>query len=448
MPAGSVASAATLHADAIELGDVIFVSRKSKGSWLSRMGQWFLVLGRHERPVRFHYAHVAMGISPGLVLHADGKSICFEALEKAVGAGEPGANFRVARRTEPPLSASQKSAMRLEAERYLGQPYSFVPGRYSSWLGRAIRLVSQGLGRQTRPFCSELITYAYRAAGVRFGLSPDRAYPADLDRVCRGPGWSDVTSLYHHDTATDILALVERSGLSRADEVASFVRSLEIDFSDAHAILAMGSNAKFGAIEVIAQGLSTLLKATQLDLQEALSQAKNPRVLLERRPELISAYLSQLPEYYDTIDMLPGSINGDIAESLSALFPDCPPDEPPFEGLPSLAELQRQDGSLKLAMFGIATIRLEAILGGLCASAGLLDQKADPRFADLEFEMVREMLALLPPLERDRAERLRLRLSQSFDQDKGAELGKLPALADALIRYHLALLESESPAAP
>ena len=177
----------------VRAGDIVFVYDGSTSAvkrvkrWINILGQRILASVRKTDRSRLKletqkYSHVMLGLGQGLIIHADGKTVAVEVVSDALHYDTKDASrFQIYRRKN--ITAEQVEAIVKPAMRYYNQRYSFFT---------YFQEIDTG---DTTQFCSRLVTYSYRTAGMSLTSLPDnQVLPMDLYRICQTDAWEDVTS--------------------------------------------------------------------------------------------------------------------------------------------------------------------------------------------------------------------------------------------------------------
>jgi hypothetical protein len=418
---------AGLSTSAARAGDVILVHSDSKRGKFNVIGQRILkawqLLGRGSHLTG--YSHVMLCVEQGVVIHADGSSVTADPIWKILEGVSP-AHFRAYRL--PKLADDPKLAARVatEAQRLLGQPYSFVYGRRSRWFGR---LLHRDV-RHTLPFCSELVATVYSKLGAPLSAGvPDLILPLDIERACKGDDWRDVTSEYlmadvpapwrgvKIDTPNRTLTVEEL--LDEGPQKAIFEARAQL-----FRMLLEQAAATEDSLEQIAQ-------IGRLRLAKAQLLARDPRLLCQEDLDWARRVVAALPgNEEDSSDSL--GEDWEAVPGLINLFPHASAEDAPYEGMRSFIDLDRlnREGNVwgAAASWSVAHTALSVLssLSGLpftgtAAPAGISETAAN------------ELVDLLRPLTRERAERLVSGLAPLHTGDR-----PYPELA-SLIQHTLAM---------
>lgn len=399
------------------VGDIILIQNKSPGSLATRLGQSALRVIFDGRFGVARYSHVMLGVGHSQVIHADGRITQYDALID-VAAGMP---ISVRRRTAPPLTEEQQQTLLHAANRYSLQPYSFFVGRRSSSLGRALHR-----GKQTRPFCSELVVAAYEAIGVDLcNLPPDRVLPLHLDKACRSPEWEEVTdSYFERDFEPDMHPAID--GMREWWHGAS-----QTLWNNAR-IAARLQNMKASSFRQILAPMETFRKIRDLDLALALQASAAPAALFAEH-QYIQQRLHGLEATYAQIEDGFASLASWSAEDMRGLYGDAP-DQTPYEGLPGLPDIASAEEAVNMAAFASEVVRGEAVLAAMAMTLLNLPSLADPRFDGMTLELAYPHLNAVPDFTRERGDALLARLPGPL----GAEIA---ARVEVMVEAHLALAE-------
>lgn len=240
----------------IAAGDVILVYSGSGGkqhrviSRLNVIGQRILASVRKLDRLPLlsklpRFSHVMLGIGPGLIIHADGKSVAVEIPKDALRQNtDTPAGFRVYRRKS--LSQDNADTIAREAMRYYRQRYTFLPyfrrKRYAD----------------TTQFCSRLVAHSFALAGTPIiaKREANKVLPIDLAAsFADSPDWQDITGRFfdappaskgfekHRTVAVPGQAQLSeeevRNGTDRALSKYAQVdkETIEVGFKAAHAVL-------------------------------------------------------------------------------------------------------------------------------------------------------------------------------------------------------------------
>jgi uncharacterized protein YycO len=128
------------------------------------------------------YSHVMLGMKGGHIIHADGKTVAIEVLPDAlrIQTNET-LVFQIYRRKDISQDVADKIVE--SAKRYYKKKYQFL-----SYFAKK----KEG---DTTQFCSKLVSYAYRSAGIQLTSLPDnKVLPVDLYQICQTDEWVDVTA--------------------------------------------------------------------------------------------------------------------------------------------------------------------------------------------------------------------------------------------------------------
>ena len=352
-----------LNPYSLQTGDIVLVLGADKDTPLIRAAQDLLrlpsILGGAAGGSR--YSHVMLGVAPGVVIHADGKSVKMELLAQAIGSDDfmPD-RIRIVRPNDPPLSDIEQVQVAFEARRFFNQKYSLIYGRKSMAVGRVLR-DKRGI---TFPFCSELVATAYQAIGRPLSeRPPDQTLPVDLERYCIPPGWRDVSSEFEAlDPPGPIPGM-------QAIQVGDTIKSLEEWWADSEKLLRKSST---GAVEMVDQQYewaksmvetcALLQMAKSMSLTAARKLAENHELLFTLAGSTVESDIRALPDFYRQIKEGLTPEAPSIASALKEVFPGGGEESGPFEILPSfkrLAAFELQGESLS---FGARALRLSVAM--------------------------------------------------------------------------------------
>jgi hypothetical protein len=171
-------------------GDIVFITSNSIRAKLNLTGQDLLRSSwiRRGKINRARYSHVMLVLSPGLVVHADGKSVAVQPIKDVAFHEADGYQIKAVRFGD--ATDELRKVIAHEALKFLKQKYSFIYARRSSTLGKVLHRSRA----RTLPLCSELVAVSFGAAGIQICSTPyDRTLPVDLEANCVPPVWKDVT---------------------------------------------------------------------------------------------------------------------------------------------------------------------------------------------------------------------------------------------------------------
>ena len=352
-------------------GDVILIFTKGKRARINIVGQSVMRLRRILTGTyrQSRYSHVMLGVSAGIVVHADGHSVKVERLTDAIrGDQMASGNLLVMRPAHPALQESDGLRIVQEALTFLQQTYSFIPGRKSTWLGRIIHRKRP----LTHPFCSELVAAAFAAIGRPItDLPPDRVRPVDLEMYCTPPAWRDVTDEYvaeHGHSALDDVA-IDVAG--RVLALPSFFRETDQLLEKAWGHDTQQTNLVYQAsVSIVhACGLIQQLRSMELDLSKKLALRR--LLLFTSYISICHADLLCLQSFYDAIR---AGIFGNatpLSDALSQVLHNIPSDKRAYEALPSVDSLREFELLGASLAFGARALRLQAALSAIAVTSGI-----------------------------------------------------------------------------
>jgi hypothetical protein len=405
-----------LRAKAGVTGDIIFVLGSNKRERLNLRGQSLLRLFRIFRggfhPAR--YSHVMLVLSPGLVIHADGKSVKVQPLADIVLEETDRSRFRATRfvgdqlkdRSNGRAHDRGRQALAEEALKFYNQKYSFIYGRRPGWMGSFLHRSST----KSFPFCSELISAAYGAAGHKIcNLPYDRTLPLDLEAQCVPPLWKDVTDEFDMEIPSS--SPLDRETISLEDEELTLSQFL----AAADRLLKSTNRADADFVDVTYQFVISQIRACVLfqqirsfELQMAKLGAVVPESLLGN-VDAVRRDLASLPSFNETLNQGLGLPSSSTAESIRALFPNLRPDAPVYEGFPSIQDLQHFELLGASISFGALALRLETVLTAIAVPLGFPLKNVD-RFSKITRGMVEPFLDAIPPFAQDQLDPLRSKI--------------------------------------
>lgn len=387
----------TVNAGSVKCGDVIFVLNESKHARASVVVQTVLRLGdllAGRRGIAA-YSHVMLGISQGIVIHADGAEVTVESLRNALEDELDEVDrrrFRVVRPDQPGLSAADEQTLTVEAIGFLKEKYSFVLGRRSGWFGR-LRHRNRHL---TQPFCSELIATAYRAIDRPIGgRAADRTLPSDIDAFCIPPAWRDATDEYFEARPDVVIDDRIRVG-DRTLTIAQFMIEGDALLQHGWDLNSAQTVAQHDVVNSIIAPAVFIQQAKGIELEVAKMVALRPTLLFGAHAMTTAADLSSIPAFYAQIRRGTVSDATPFADALTTARPDVAADQSAYEGVPPanrLRYLERLGDSLS---FGAKALRLGAALQAI--ATGLGAPLKDPIYSDITSSMVQGLLHLVPPL--------------------------------------------------
>lgn len=269
----------------IRAGDIIFFDSNSPRFWsrlkrnVNVIGQRLLAATRHSkhRISIFDripkYSHVILGLDGGIVIHADGKSVEIEVITDALHiATAEQAHYTIYRHKD--ISDVTRQKISLEAIRYYSQKYSFSPFfQKSSTLSNK----STSSNEDTTQFCSRLVAYVYRVAGVELSNLPDhKVLPVDLFKVCSLPPWEDITQDFMDDnTSSDLDERLGSITMPNGEEVtlSTFMRSANALLKDNAIFNAELQKIAYKSLKDLLINESLLAKfcSAQLDMAKLVS---------------------------------------------------------------------------------------------------------------------------------------------------------------------------------
>jgi hypothetical protein len=312
---------------AIAAGDVVFVYDQHTNPvkrfkrLANVIGQRLLasLRGQDRQPLKAgvqSYSHVMLGVGNGLIIHADGKQVTVEPMSDALAYDtDERSLFQVFRRDA--LSPDAAKAIAKEATRYYAQKY-----RFSSFF-------TEPLEEDTTQFCSRLVAYAFRVAGIPLSELPDnKVLPLDLFHICQSGGWKDVTKDFVSDAYTtindDVFPKVELEGENVP--FSQFLTKADSALATSAALSAQTMKVVYEANKSILMNEALLAKfcGAQFDLAKALRL--NPSALIDRDAAIIARVLEQIEALLDLselpdIELLVGNalLNSDPEDKNSKL---------------------------------------------------------------------------------------------------------------------------------
>jgi hypothetical protein len=375
----------------VQAGDIIFLFTQAKRAQINISGQSFMRLGsilvgdyRRSR-----YSHVMLGISQGVVIHSNGKSVKMERLTDAIGGSQIDKDkLLVMRLAHPPLEGSDAMRIVSEAQVFLKQTYSFIPGRKSTYFGRMLHRKR----RLTHPFCSELVAATYAAIGRPITKRPpDRVLPLDLEMHCTPPTWCDVTEQYVVQTVPDAI-----DGMSI--DIAGRLLTLPEFFQETDQLLhkmwghhVEQANLAYNIAEstIAPCALLQQLRSTELAMSKNLTL--NPLLLFTSYLSITRADLTSLRAFYH--DIRTGIFDNltPFSDGLCQMLPQVPSDKRAYESIPSVDELREFELLGASLAFGARALRLETELSGIAVALGI-PLKSKERFDGVTKEMVAPLL--------------------------------------------------------
>jgi hypothetical protein len=430
-----------LRAKAGVPGDIIFVLGRNKRARLNLRGQSLLRLFRIFRggfPLA-RYSHVMLVLSPGLVIHADGKSVKVQPLADVVLEEAGPGGFRAMRLVGDQLNDRSngrahdrgRQVVAEEALKFYNQKYSFIYGRRSGWMGSLFHRSST----KSFPFCSELISAAYGAAGLKIcNLPYDRTLPVDLEAQCVPPLWKDVTDEFD----------MEIPSASPLDHETISLEDGELTLSEflaaADRLLESTNRADADFVDVTHQSVISQIRACVLfqqirgfEFQMAKLGAVVPESLLGN-VNSVRRDLASLPSLYETLNQGLSLPSPSTAESIRAIFPNLRPDAQVYEGFPSILDLQDFELLGTSISFAALALRLETVLTAIAVPLGFPLKNVD-RFGKITRGMVEPFLDTIPPFTQDQLDPLRSKIpnftmpaSDQFQQEVRRILMKVCSL--------------------
>jgi hypothetical protein len=297
-------SAPSFETSAVAAGDVVFVydQHTNPVKRFKRLGnvigqKLLASIRRQDRqPLKSGlrtYSHVMLGVGNGLIIHADGKTVTVEPMSDALNyETDERSLFQVFRRDE--MSPEAAKAIAREAARYYAQKY-----RFSSFFAEPVE-------QDTTQFCSRLVAYAFRVAGIPLtGLPDNKVLPLDLFRVCQSGGWKDVTkdfiSAPQATIGDDIFPKVRLEG----EDV-----SLSQFLAKADSVLATSARLSAKTMQVVYEANKSILATeallakfcgAQFDLAKALRL--NPSALNDKDATTIARLLEQIQALLDLSEL-------------------------------------------------------------------------------------------------------------------------------------------------
>jgi hypothetical protein len=309
-----------------------------------------------------------LGMSPGVVIHADGESVKMELFADALGSDLSPDRFRVVRRDDPPLTDVEQVSLAYEAQRFFKQQYYFIYGRTSGPLGRALR-DRRGI---TFPFCSELVATAYLAIGRPVAsLSPDRTLPVDLEQHCIPPVWRDVSSAFHMDIPSGMIPGMD------SIQVGERMVPFRDFFTESDRLMQQGAALTIQTAATKHSGALLLVEAC-VSLQAAKSMALNIAKLMALKSELlfgiarstVESDLHALAGFYQQIKEGLSPEEPSIASLLKQVFPE-ERDRGAFEVLPSFKRLTEFELLGESLAFGARALRLRTAMAVIAAACNV-----------------------------------------------------------------------------
>jgi hypothetical protein len=289
----------------LSAGDIVFVYDKPSRLW-HKIGLFFNVIGqrilaalrteqRISPLVRMpKHSHVMLGLSGGLIIHADGKSVKIEIISDALHYGRDDASFfRVyrLRNMSPDLADKIEKA----ATRYYSQRYSF----YSYFVASRSE-PEQGASKNgdTTQFCSRLVAHAYRSAGAPLSELPDnRVLPLDLYEICQSKEWQDISSELVKEPispeADDVIGPIDIPD-ERSMTLSEFFKHIDSVMHNSAELAMRFQEHKYASVKhrVYVEGLLAKLVSAQFNMAKAIRIA--PDQLDDNFAQRISRVLQQL----------------------------------------------------------------------------------------------------------------------------------------------------------
>lgn len=282
----------------IRAGDIIFFDSNSPRFWprlkrkVNVIGQRLLAATRHsEHKISIfdripEYSHVILGLDGGIVIHADGKSVEIEVITDALHiATVEQARYTIYRHKG--ISELTRQKISIEAMRYYSQKYSFSPFfRKSSTSPNK----STSSNKDTTQFCSRLIAYVYRAAGVELTNLPDhKVLPVDLFRICSSSPWENITQDFiDKDTSGDLDERLGSITMPNGEEM-----TLSTFMKSANALLK--GNAIFNAkLQKMAYGSLKEVLMSELLLAQFCQLQLDMGKLISIKPNEIQGHVTDL----------------------------------------------------------------------------------------------------------------------------------------------------------
>lgn len=390
---------ATLIPESVQAGDVILIFTRGSRAQLNVAGQSLMRLrallsGGYSRA---RYSHVMLGISPGVVVHSDGESVKMQRLADVLGGAPPAPGCLLALRPDhPPLDAGTALLLVGEAQYYLKQKYSFIPGRRSSAAGRLLH----GRRRLTHPFCSELVAAAYAAIGRPIGRRPpDRMLPVDLEMYCQPPVWRDVTAAYLADAPAPAPDGIVIPVGGRQLTLPEFFEETD------HLLHKMwGQQVEQAGLvyELVKSHIEPCVLQQQLrsaELQMSKQLALDPTLLFGAWLEITRSDVRGIDDFYAQVRRGVLREETPFADAIQAILPAVQAGRRAYESIPDVATLREFELLGASLVFGARALRLEAELTGMAAALGL-PLKPDPRSHGISKAMAAPALDVLPPLSR------------------------------------------------
>lgn len=372
-----------VNSASVKPGDIILVFTPGARSKLNVAGQSVMRLRDIFRGeyTRSRYSHVMLGVSQGVVIHADGKTTKMEKFTDAIhGRQIDRKNLLVLRPANPLLSESESLRLVRAAQFFLQQKYSFIPGRATSVVGRLLHRRRP----LTHPFCSELVAFAYAAIGRQIARRPaDRVLPLDLEIHCKEPGWKDVTEEYITPDDPTGLGHIEIPVAGRVMPLPEFLIQTDRLLEQSWDHNVQQANLLYETAHSCIQPcvLVQQLRSAQFDISKAL--ALNPQLLFTEHAELVRSDLGALEDFYLEITRGTLADTPPFSAALKALTPQVPPNERAYEVLPSFNTLRDFEMLGAALDFGARALRLETELTFLAIAFGI-PIKPNSRFTDVD----------------------------------------------------------------
>lgn len=358
----------TLDSTEMRTGDVVLVGPVKLPSRANMFGQTVLRLraGRFTR--RAKYSHVMLVVEPGVVVHADKGLLRVETLRDFLKDHKvPPRKVRVLRRSRD-LTADENLRLVEEANRFIGQPYSFIYGRRSTLFGRALRgAIGRVPARRrqekdlTLPFCSELVSLAYGAVGISFmGRPSDQTLPFDIEHGTDPFDWLDVTRSYF--AGPDRFDAKSHEGVELASVLGQSLTAMN-DVVDRYAARTRAEIAgmlkmQFSLFEGEVFVAEVMSRKTEMSLA-------NPDLFLQAHADQVLEDIASVPDVYEWAK---GNVTKpSITEFLRFASPTGEETFTVYEGLPSFVDIQRMESELEWTTNVDTIKRLAIILPALVA---------------------------------------------------------------------------------